>query len=416
MLGVLGFNRVIGRSLERVNTSRTDEALLRGVEAQQFGKPTSNATTASANPPLYYLLQTPGALAGSQGSLLTRVMLMRLLSVVMFAGTVGFVFLFARELLPSSPWTWTAAGLAACFQPLLGFIGSGVNADGLVFLASSATFYCVARILNTSLTPRLGAALGAAVAVGMLTKPLFAALVPVALLGLAIAATRRPPSWRRSVGLALAAAVVPVVVAVVVGNAVFQHPYFAVTASVVSAQAGEAGQPSSLTRQASFMLQLFAPRLPFLSDQIPGVAPRDIWVSGLVGRFGWVDYGFGATATSIGWSLFLALLASVAAATVRFRIAVRQRWGIFPVLPHGARHRSRRYRRRRLSSVPRGRPALRTVAILATSNSSLRWSDRDRCPPRRTQRSRLSSLRSCWPGCRFTRSALCFSLLSGTIL
>lgn len=329
VLGALGAPRVIGRPLERVNTSREQEAVLRSVESQRFAEPTANATTASANPPLYYLLQTPLALTGSHGSLLTRVVLMRLLSVLMFAGTVGFVYLFARELIPSNPWAWTAAGLAACFQPLLGFISSGVNADGLVFLASSAVFFLVARILNTCLTPKLGIALGATVAAGLLTKPLFAALVPVAFLGVAVAAARRPPNWRSSIGFAIAAVVIPLAVVIVVGNVVFDHPYFAVTASVVSAQAGETGQPSSLARQASFMLQLFTPRLPFLNDQIPGVAPKDIWVSGLVGRFGWVDYGFGSGSITFGWYTFLTLIAAIAAAVVKFRPAIRERWGLF---------------------------------------------------------------------------------------
>ena len=248
---------------------------------------------------------------------------------MMFAGTVGFVYLFARELVPSSPWAWTAAGLVACFQPLLGFVASGVNADGLVFLVSSVVFFLLARILNTQLTRKLGIALGAAVAAGLLTKPLFAALVPVALVGIVVAAARKPAAWRSSAAFTLAALVVPLVTAIVIGNVVFDHPYFAVTASVVSVQAGDAGQPSSLGRQASFMLQLFLPRLPFLDDQIPGIAPRDIWVSGLVGQFGWVDYSFGPGATTFGWYAFLTFAAAVAAAVVRFRRSVLKRWGLF---------------------------------------------------------------------------------------
>lgn len=328
VLGALDFARVIGRPLETVNTSRDSEALLRRIESLPFEGPTGNATTASANPPFYYLLQTPAALAGSQGTLLTRVALMRLVSVLLFAATVGFVYLFARELVPSSPWAWTAAGLAACFQPLLGFIGSGVNADGLVFLTGSAVFFLVARILNRGLTPKLGTILGATVAAGLLTKPLFVALVPVALLGVIIAAARRPPNWSRSLVYTLVSVAIPLTVVIAVGNAIFDHPYFAVTASVVSTQASETAQPSSLARQASFMLQLFAPRFPFLDDQIAGVAPRDIWISGLVGRFGWVDYGFGSSAITVGWYAFLAVVTTVVAAVVRFRVAIKQRWGL----------------------------------------------------------------------------------------
>ena len=42
-----------------------------------------------------------------------------------------FVYLFLRELVPSEPWAATVGALAVAFQPLFGFIGSGVTPDTL---------------------------------------------------------------------------------------------------------------------------------------------------------------------------------------------------------------------------------------------------------------------------------------------
>ena len=49
-------------------------------------------------------------------------------------------FLFLREVL-AEPWTWTVGALAVAFQPLFGFISSGVHPDALLFTASAALFF-----------------------------------------------------------------------------------------------------------------------------------------------------------------------------------------------------------------------------------------------------------------------------------
>lgn len=326
VMGALSFARVIGRPLEHVPTTAADERYLRRVEGVKAPASGGNAATASANPPLYYLLEAPIFLATSGGSLLTQVLAMRLLSVLLMGGSVLFAVLFLREMLPGSPWTWTAGGLACAFLPILGSVGGGVNPDSLLFLAATALFFGVGRVLRCGLTTRRACLVGGALAAGLLTKPLFFALAPVAVAGLVLAALRQRRGSLRPLAAAAAVLVVPVAFVAVVGATAFDHPYFAVATAVADTQAGDTASGGSLARQASYMLQLFLPRLPFLTDQIAGAPIRDTWVNGFVGVFGWVDYGFGEDAKIRGTRIFLLLLALTAVALVRSRGAVRARW------------------------------------------------------------------------------------------
>ena len=326
LLGALDFARVIGRPLETVIKTKAEEAALRLLLREDLPLGGGNATTASANPPLYYSLQAPVYLATSNGSLLTQLLAMRVMGVLLLAGSVLFAMLFVKELLPASPWTWTAAGLACAFQPVLAFIGSGVNPDGLLFLSATALFFGVARVLRCGLTTRRAGFVGLSLAAGMLTKPLFLALVPLAIAGIGLGAARRASGWLKATSIGVAVAFIPLLAVAVIGATVFDHPYFATAAAVANTQTATAPNGASLEKQASFVLQLFLPRLPFLNDQIPGVPVVDIWINGLVGSFGWVDYGFGTGAKTTGARLFLALLGLMVVAAIRFRGAIRERW------------------------------------------------------------------------------------------
>ena len=329
LLGALGFARVVGRSSsERVIWTPESEANLRRTEekgASERGQ--GNATTASANPPLYYLLQTPVYLATSRGSLLTQILAMRLLSVLLLSGTVLCAYLFVRELLPNSPIAWTAGGLACAFQPVLGFIGSGVNADSLLFLTSTGAFLAIARILQRGLTTSRGVFLGIVLAAGLLTKPLFLALVPAAGLAVILGGWRLKNRAAKPVIATGVLAFTPVFLVAIIGATVFDHPYFAVTSSVTSGlPASDIATSSSAMRELSYIFQLFLPRLPFLDDQIPGVPVKDLWVSGFVGRFGWVDYGFGPGANRVGTWVVTVLLMLLVVAVVKFNRSVRASW------------------------------------------------------------------------------------------
>ena len=328
LLDASRFYGVIGRPDFRPPNTADAEAVVRAVEADGDRRDNGrNATTASANPPLYYLLEAP-VYRLAPGSLLDKLLPMRLLSVLFGALTVLFATLFVRELLPRSPWTWAAGGLAIAFQPMFGFIVSGVNADSLMFACGAATFYLCARLLRQGLTLRRGLWLGTAVAAGVLTKPLFLAMVPPAALALLIALVRRgEPVRRRALVAAGAAAAfaVPLVLYQLIGSSAFDHPYFPEAAEASPDAAPAPADAAPRSKQISFILQLFLPRLPFLQDQLAGEPLHGIWLNGFLGRFGWLDYSLPAFVYDWGKWIALALAVLALVSLVVNRRALRGR-------------------------------------------------------------------------------------------
>ncbi len=327
LLGAIGFARVIGRPGERVLSTAVDERYLRSVEAQPNPpEGNGNVSTASNNPPLYYLLQTPVYLATSSGGLLTQLVAMRVLSVLFVSLSVLLAFLFVRELLPRSPQLWVLGGLAAAFQPVLGFIGSGVNPDSLLYLCASGTLWLAARILRRGLTVRRAAALGGFVLAGLLTKPLFMALVPPAAVAVLVAAARDPKGSWRAVLAGAAVVAVPMAIYIALAASVLDHPYFGVAVDVANRAtgAGSSGTAFTVGREISFVLQQFLPRLPFLQDFVPGFPARDTWLNGLVGVFGWLDYQLAYTKVQFAYRLVQVLLVLVLVALVSVRRDLRR--------------------------------------------------------------------------------------------
>ena len=118
-------------------------------------------TTDTNNPPLYYFAAAGVYHLSPWTSLPDRVHFLRLFSALLAACTVLFVFLFLRELLPSTPWAWTVGALAVAFQPMFGFTASGVTSDTVLYPASAGIFYTLALAFRRGLTPRRGLAIGA---------------------------------------------------------------------------------------------------------------------------------------------------------------------------------------------------------------------------------------------------------------
>jgi hypothetical protein len=151
---------------------------------------TGAAGVAASQPPLYYALETIPYELGSGGGVLVQLQLMRLLSALMAGVTALFCFLFLREALPARRWAWSAGGLSVALAPLLASSSGGVNPDALLFAASAASFFCLARGFRRGLTPGLALATGASVAVGLLTKLTFVGLVPGIAVGVIVLAFR----------------------------------------------------------------------------------------------------------------------------------------------------------------------------------------------------------------------------------
>jgi hypothetical protein len=279
----------------------------------------------ASQPPLYYALQTiPYALA-SVGNLLDQDALMRLLSALMGGVTALFAFLFVREALPGARWAWTVGGLGVALTPLFGELSGAVNPDAMLFAVSAALFYCLARGFRRGITPRLAAATGAVLAVGVCTKLNFVGLLPGAILGvLALCAIEWRSSRRsayRCLALALGIGATPIVLYGIV-NVFSGQPAGGAFASLVAF----AGKGGATLGEIGYIWQFYLPRLPGMSPDFHGILTTQVfWFDGMVGLYGWLDATFPSWVYSVALipAGLLALL--LARALFLYRGALRSR-------------------------------------------------------------------------------------------
>ena len=331
LIGALNFYGVIGLAGNRPPLTPQASAPLHAAEAAHFSKVGPDAANATNNPPLYYALDSVPYLLSPSSKLIDRLVLMRLLSAVLAPLMVIVIFAFLRELFPRSPWIWTVGGLLAALEPMSGFLSGGVTPDGLLNLVSAGTILAAARCLRRGLTLRTGVVLGLVTAVGLLTKPAFYSLVPgvvVAILAGVLAARRRDELRAAARGAGAAVGAVAGVLAA----------YLVVTHTVLERVSGGSGLPGApsglvavgshpLTERLSYMWQLFLPRLPFMTAQFPGFPLKDLWNQQLLGRFGWIDYGYDPWVYDVFWWLSVAIGVAAVVALVRSSGAVRRRIG-----------------------------------------------------------------------------------------
>jgi 4-amino-4-deoxy-L-arabinose transferase-like glycosyltransferase len=337
LLEAVDFNGVVGRKRDRppsrLSLQRNVERV-NGAESSRVGA--GGTSEATSQPPLYYAYESLGYLASPWNGLLERLWLMRVLSALLTAVTVVFVYLFLRELFPDAAWAWTVGALAVAFQPLLGFMGGGVHPDVLLFTASAALFWALARAFRQGLTRRTGAVLGAALAVGILAKLNFIAMLPGALLGVAFLVARawRTPLRREALaGAALACGVVAAAAALYIALNLIAWDRaewgggVGVAARAAAGSGSHASDPISLAQHLSYTWQLYLPRLPFMEPQFAGFRPWEVWFKGFIGNFGWLDTSFHQ------WAYYLALAITAPIAVLAGVTLVRRRAGLRRRIP-----------------------------------------------------------------------------------
>jgi 4-amino-4-deoxy-L-arabinose transferase-like glycosyltransferase len=282
---------------------------------------------AAANyPPLYYAAEAIPYKLASGGTILDRLLLMRFLSALLAGLTAAFTFLFVRELLPATPWAWTVGALAVALQPVAAFVSGGVNADVLLWTASAAVFWLLARVFRRGLTMRRAVGIGLALLAAMLTKGAAFALVPGVAVGLLVAAARVPRAERRraagilAVGGAVAA--VPFAVWLWANDNIWDRGGGTTAAGFTS------GDTGTIRDQLSYLWQFFLPKLPFMNEQFPAYPEYPLWDSyfqGFVGRFGYFNYGFPMWVNWLGLAVAVVVLVLAARALVRSRGSIRRR-------------------------------------------------------------------------------------------
>jgi hypothetical protein len=313
------FNQVIGNRTDgRPPWTAAQDRDIDRILAEDPGRFTPGGlTNTTNNPPLYYLAELgPYWIAtAAGGGFLERVLALRLGSALLVAATVWFVFMFLRELLPRRPWLWPVGALALAVQPLLGFIGGGVNNDAGLFAAGAAVCWLAVRALRHGLDRRGAIGIGAAFGLGLITKATIVGFAPGLLVCAAVLLWRAGPArWAvaRRIGLAALVAAAPVIAYVVVNSQIWDRGLWT-GGGTVSSTGG--GRPAQLSEFVSYLWQFDLPRLPFMTDLQAGIPLYNVWFNGFIGRFGWLDTMFPSAVYSGAAIAFAALLA-LAARTV----------------------------------------------------------------------------------------------------
>jgi hypothetical protein len=334
LLSALRWKQIQRRRDNRVpGTATYRRQLERAVDTPANRVSGGGYTAATNNPPLYYYAAAAVYRVSPWTELGDRIHLLRLLSAVLAAITVLFVFLFLRELLPSTPWAWSVGALAVAFQPMFGFTSSGVTSDTVVYVVSAGIFYMFARSFRRGLTPRRGIAIVALAAVGLLAKTTMLGLAPgigFGLLALVLSAEgdRRRQAIRGALA-ALGVVAVPLITYMALNSLVWDRSLW-FGSSGVPALSGIVGgtHPSGsggLFDFASYVWQFYLPLLPFMDSFFADYQVRDVWFNGFIGKFGWLDYEFPRWVYNLSLALAFALLALAARQLISLRNVLRSR-------------------------------------------------------------------------------------------
>jgi hypothetical protein len=269
---------------------------------------------AAQNPPLYYIYAGIPYWLGlhtSSASFFTRLELIRLANIPLYLATILFTWLLAFEVLRRR-WCATLAASVVALQPKFGFVAAGVGPDVALAAEWSAFVYVGIRIVRYGATWLRVAALAALGAAALLTQPRSAAVIPIALVMIALA----PRERLRPLGVALVLAAV--------AAASFAYLSIATLPPWVKS-------PSSLhpTQLLSYLWQFYLPRLPGMAPMIgPKYGAGTAWVDSFFGTFAWLEIPYPSRVYgALRWGSALLLLLLAVALVVR-RDAVRREWRV----------------------------------------------------------------------------------------
>lgn len=250
---------------------------------------------ASPNPPLYYLVEAGAYRVGERGDLFTRLQITRLASVAWIPLTVLGVWLLAGELFRRDRLLQVTAAGTAGLLPMVQFASSAVSPDAMLYALWSFALWLGVRLLRRGLTPAGAAALFAVIGAACVVKATSLALLPGAVLVLAIAARRVRTSQGRRDRLAS-------MIAGAGGLVATLGPWVLIARLLdrpVSAQVAQVTTQTHATLDprefASYLWQFYLPRLPFqnpFSTGAPHIAVYDAWLKTGWAAFGWLEVKF----------------------------------------------------------------------------------------------------------------------------
>lgn len=295
--------------------------------AQRQNNGGGRATATELHSPLYYSLLAPAYFATSGGSVFDQLWATRLMSALMGAVVAACAVAIVRELLPRRPLLAAAAGLLVAFQPMFGFMSGAVDNDSGVNAAAAVVVLLLVRGLMRGLNVRLGVALGVALIVLPLMKGTGFALYPAAAVAIAAMLWRlrragREPWWRPA--LAIAGTGGAVFVAWSAVSSVFDRPPLT-TPGGSAPGAGSPGLKHPLDF-ASYLWEVFLPKLPFMTDFWPTYSWPffDLWIVRAFASFGWYAMTFPDWVYWVVTAVVLLVAALAVGVLIRRRDAARR--------------------------------------------------------------------------------------------
>jgi 4-amino-4-deoxy-L-arabinose transferase-like glycosyltransferase len=247
----------------------------------------SGPSTATQNPPLFYLFADIGYLIDHGGTAFGRLYAMRISGVLLLALTTLAAWLLAGETLGRRRLPQVACAAVAGLLPMATFMSTAVNPDALLITLWTFTLWLGARVINRRAPAPEALALCAVTAAAILTKATSYALVVPVLFALYIGWRRRPGSERRPALKPLAAAGLVLVVPVL-GWVALAH---ATGRAAINTVGSSPAHPFIVSQFLSYVWQFYLPRLPFLTPfrATPQLPVYDIWLNQGTGVFGWLD-------------------------------------------------------------------------------------------------------------------------------
>jgi hypothetical protein len=242
-------------------------------------------TSAEKNPPLYYLYQAVPYVVFKGSTFFTRAFVMRLANLPLLVALAVFVWLLSGELLlglPRGPALRSLATAAAVLNPQTTMLTATINPDLLLATLWAAGLWLAVSIVRRGATRTRVVWLACTCAAAALTHGRGLALIPAALLALAIAAWRRYRPRRR-----LAAAAIGAGVMLMLGG-VFAVVRYAVKDDVTLPR---------VRAFLSYLWQFYLPRLGSMKPTIhPGYGVRQVFIDRFLGTFAQLEVMF-STAT-----------------------------------------------------------------------------------------------------------------------
>jgi hypothetical protein len=283
---------------------------------------------AASDPPLYYLYDTLFYDAASGGNVFTRLLVMRLGSVLLLLVTVAAAWAAAGEAFGRDRALQLGAAGVVGLLPMMTFLSASVTPDALVFASWTVAVWLGLRILRRGLAVPDAVGLLLTAAVAVLAKSLSYALLPGVLWVLAVGVWGLRPAARIRGATAIAVAVAAFALPVggwVVATRLLDRPLDA-QVSHATADLGSV----NLRGLASYVWQFYLPRPGFMTPNqslraAHGLPLWSVWIKTGFAAFGWLEVTFPDWV--YGLLTAIALLALLAAA-----LALRRRRPPWPGL------------------------------------------------------------------------------------